>query len=377
MNAGPISVAVVGADASGRGFGARAHAAAVLAVPGLELRAVCTSRAETASAAAARWGVERWYADYERLMDDRDVDIVTVAVPVRHHLKIAAAALEAGKSVYCEWPLCLTARDARRLTHLARGRDVITAAGLQGRFGPAVRYARSLLDAGAIGQPLSFLATQILDRFDVSSDRHWLAREDEGSGALHVAAGHVTDVAEFLLGQVEAVAGTRATLRPSDVYSDTGGPLHWTASDTVTYAAKTARGCVGNVYVTYLGARSEGFTLRIFGDDGQLTLRAPGYVSFTRSTVEISRDGDAHPQRLRIPREFVPSFKLPADSPATNVAIALAELAGCTRAGERFRPDFEDASHIHEVLEDVGRGRLHRVGCRPHPRGHRRRPAGR
>src|SRR5581483_33212 len=149
-------VLVVGADAAAEGWGARAHIPAVLAHPALELEAICTSRAETAENAAARWGARRWFADFEEAVATPDVDLVTVAVRVGLHSPIVRAAAEAGKPVYCEWPLGLSAAEA---SELAAAADAVpTAVGLQGRFSPAVRYARELLDSRAFGRPLTFTA---------------------------------------------------------------------------------------------------------------------------------------------------------------------------------------------------------------------------
>ncbi len=114
-----IRVGVIGADPTGRGFGARAHIPAVLANEDLELAAVCTSRPETAEQAARRWNVPRWFSHYQALVADPEIELVTVAVRVRHHRPIVAAAIEAGKAVYCEWPLALTSEDAAGLADLA------------------------------------------------------------------------------------------------------------------------------------------------------------------------------------------------------------------------------------------------------------------
>ena len=97
-------VLVIGADPSGRGFGARAHVPAVEAAPGLRLVGVCTSREESARAAGTRWGT-RAFADFREAVAHPDVELVTIAVRVALHAEIALSALEAGKRVYCEWPL--------------------------------------------------------------------------------------------------------------------------------------------------------------------------------------------------------------------------------------------------------------------------------
>ena len=345
-----LGVAVVGADPSGRGFGARAHVPAVLALDELRLAAVCTARDETAAAAAARWGTPSGYSDYSEAVADPAVALVTIAVRVALHAEIAEAAIEAGKAVYCEWPLTLDAEEAGRLARLAAAKNVAAGVGTQGRFAPAVNAAKEMLERGDIGRPLSFQASHMLSRFAVESDRWWLAREDEGSGALHVAAAHVTDTVRYVLGPVSAVAGARATLRPKDRYSDTGSRFDWSASDTVAYVARLAGGVVGSAHVTNTADPPVGFSLRILGDAGQLLLTAPGYASYAPMRLHRGRPGHEGLEEVAV----APPAGLALDpaEPALNVALALRAFAA---QGSSFEPSFADGVALHRVLEGIAR----------------------
>jgi predicted dehydrogenase len=75
-------------------------------------------------------------------------------VNVMHHREIALTAIDAGKVVYCEWPLGRNLGEARELAAAARAEAVRTVVGLQGRAGPAVRYVRDLVADGYLGKPL-------------------------------------------------------------------------------------------------------------------------------------------------------------------------------------------------------------------------------
>jgi predicted dehydrogenase len=350
-----VGVGVVGADPSGRGFGARAHVPAVLALEELTLAAVCTAREETARAAAERWGAPRGYSDYREAVTDPDVDLVTIAVRVALHAEIAEAALEAGKAVYCEWPLGLGSADAAPLAGLAAARGLAAGVGTQGRFAPAVAVARDLLARGDIGNPLSFQAAQLLPRFAVESDRWWLAREDQGSGALHVATAHVTDTLQSLLGPISSLAGARATRCPADHYADSGAPFDWTASDTVAYVARIGD-LVGSAHVTNTADPGVGFSLRILGDEGQLLLTAPGYPSYAAMRLRRGRPGGGELEPVAVaPPEGVELS--PADR-ARNVALALRAFVG---VGASFRPSFEDGVALHRLLEAIARSSDERV----------------
>ena len=353
----PVRVGVVGA--SPPGFGDRAHLPAVQAAAGLTLEAVCTTREETARAAAAKWGARKWYTDVEDLCADSDIDLVTVAVRPRMHHPLTMAALSAGKPVFCEWPLALDTTEAREMTSAAAEAGTPTAVGLQGRFAPAVAWARRLVADGAVGKPLSFVVSQMLSKFDVDSDRAWLVRHEEASGALFVAFGHVMDSVRFILGEVENIDARQMTLSPAGLYTE-GGTFEWQTADTVMAIAGLAGGMVGTAYVSNTTSPPQGYSLRIIGEEGQILLAAPSYYQF--SPVRVSRGplqvsvGGAEAERLQeveIPARHLSEMPVTEGHAAHNVALALTDFADAIREGRRFRPDFADGVALHRLLDAV------------------------
>ena len=99
-----IRVGMVGITPN-RGFSSIAHMPALQALPDFEIVAVCTTRQETADAAAKHYGVPLAFADPVKLAQHPDVDLVTVCVKVPDHFTPVMAAIDAGKHVYSEWPL--------------------------------------------------------------------------------------------------------------------------------------------------------------------------------------------------------------------------------------------------------------------------------
>lgn len=346
----PLRTAVVGA--APYGFGERAHIPGALAAEGIELLAVCTSRDETAREAARRWGIPRWYGGIDRLLADGEVDLVTVAVKPRSHHPLARAALEAGKMVYCEWPLALDSEEAADLASLAEERSLRTGVGLQGRWAPALRRMRELVAEGFTGTPLSFDAVQKLPRFEVASDRSWLARETEASGALFVASAHVADAVRFVLSEPEAAAGARATLLADDRFSDTGAPFRWEASDTVNCLLRLRGGVIGTLSVSNITDPPAGFMLRVAGDEGVLAARAPGYYQFTPLTLEGGRRGEPL-ERIEAPPRYGSGVDLDEGEAGANVGRALAAFAAASADGVRFEPDFRRGLELHRVIDAI------------------------
>src|SRR5919204_1321087 len=141
MTSSKIRVGIVGASAS-RGFASIAHIPALQALPDFEITAVCTTRQESAEAAAQHFGVPLAFSDAEQLARHPDVDLVTVSVKVPDHFRPVMAAIEAGKHVYCEWPLGRDTAEAEQMLAAAARRGIQHAVGLQGQASPAIAYAK-------------------------------------------------------------------------------------------------------------------------------------------------------------------------------------------------------------------------------------------
>jgi predicted dehydrogenase len=97
---------------------------------------------------------EKVTKDYRRLLDCKDIDGVVIGTPDHWHAKMAIDAMEAGKDVYCEKPMCHTIDEARRITETqARTKQIFTV-GVQSTANPVWRKANQLITEGKIGHVL-------------------------------------------------------------------------------------------------------------------------------------------------------------------------------------------------------------------------------
>ena len=149
-----IRVGIVGATVTqgGSGWGANAHVPALKALPSYELKAVCTAHEDTAKASAAAFGAELAFHRFSDMAAHPDVDLLVVCVRVPGHREPVVAGLQAGKPVFCEWPLGKNLAEAEEMAGLARQRALPSIVGLQGRSDPTILYARDLINDGYIGE---------------------------------------------------------------------------------------------------------------------------------------------------------------------------------------------------------------------------------
>jgi predicted dehydrogenase len=147
---GPFRVAAIG-------LGGRGRTIAGYAAQYGPLVAVCDVRPQHAEAASQKLagGKAAVYQDYRKLLDRKDVDVVTIGTPEHWHAKIAIDAMLAGKDVYCEKPLTLTIDEGRQVAKVVRRTGRVLQVGTQqrsGEYGGQFLTAVALVRAGRIGR---------------------------------------------------------------------------------------------------------------------------------------------------------------------------------------------------------------------------------
>lgn len=136
------------------GCGARGRYVAGLIArsPGVEFTAVCDVYSANA-AAALQWAGTgaRAYADFRKVLDDKDIDVVLIATPDHWHAIPAILACEAGKDVYVEKPLAHNVREGRAMVAAARRHNRIVQTGTQQRSAPHFAEVARIIQGGELG----------------------------------------------------------------------------------------------------------------------------------------------------------------------------------------------------------------------------------
>nr|WP_087573261.1 Gfo/Idh/MocA family oxidoreductase [Sphingomonas sp. CDS-1] len=348
-----IGVGIIGV-APGRSWAALSHIPALRALPDYEIRALSTTRQESASAAAAEFGVAKAYDNHQALVNDPDVDLVVVAVKVPHHLELVTAAIEAGKHVYCEWPLGNGLAEAERMAALAREKGVIGAVGLQACSAPSFNYVRDLIADGYVGTVLSTTL--------VGSGMNWGAFIDQpnaytadkvnGATLLTIPFGHTIDAVAMCLGEFTSLTATLANRRDSFTLVPEGKQMPMTAEDQIMVTGTLEGGAVATVHYRGGASRATNFRWEINGTEGDIVATADaGHAQMFPLTLFGGRDGDQAVAPLEVPVQYKWT---PDVSPfAENVAQAYARLANDLRDGTSTCPTFEHAVKRHRLIDAI------------------------
>jgi predicted dehydrogenase len=214
-----LGVAVVGFGWMGR-VHTQAYARVLHHYPRLPLRPELIAVAEEvpgrAEEAAAQFGFASATRDWRDVAADPRVRAVSITAPNFLHREIGVAMAGAGKHIWIEKPVGLTAQDARAVA------DAVAEAGVQGAVGfnyrnaPAVETARELIASGEIGT-VTHARIRLFSDYAAHPEGAltWrYERERGGSGVLGDLASHGADLARFLLGDIASLTADTAIFLP-------------------------------------------------------------------------------------------------------------------------------------------------------------------
>ena len=121
------------------------------ALSGENIAAVCDIEDKLLAAAQSKFPKAKAYADFRKMLDQRDLDAIVVSTPDHTHAVATMVALKSGRHVYCEKPLAHDVFEVRAVTEAARKRKLATQMGTQIHAGANYRRVVELIETGAIG----------------------------------------------------------------------------------------------------------------------------------------------------------------------------------------------------------------------------------
>ncbi len=348
----PVRVGLIGA---GGRWGPGAHVPALKGVSETELYAVCTAHAETARAAADKFGVTRAYGNDKPLNAEAGVEAVAVAVRVPAHYELCKNALEAGKHVFCEWPLGANTKEAEELAALARRKNLRTMVGLQRRASPAYLYMRELIQEGYVGQVLAvnmrLMNSGVLTR---TSDRTWQRDVTLGANTLTITFAHVFDAMCMVVGELTEVSALVATQVPQWFESDTKKYVDVTSPDNIMVQGRLENGAVVNAYCGVHPYHGSGHRFEIYGREGTLSMigGGEGGQELRRKLLGGHKDDKAL-EELPVPERFNWVPEALRSGPAYDVGQMWVKFAEGIRTGLNVEADFDHAVRRHRMLDAI------------------------
>jgi len=179
--------------------------------PQAKVVAVSDPSEERAKKLQKEFGLQRVYTRNEDLIQDPELDAVTIAVPNKFHAPLSIAALKAGKHVQLDKPFALNQKEAAAVVQAAKKARRKFALGMNWRFQPNSQTIRALVARGELGE-IYHAKTCILRRSGIPKFGTWFSQKklSGGGGMLDIGV-HFLDCCLFLMDNFAPVAVSGAT----------------------------------------------------------------------------------------------------------------------------------------------------------------------
>ncbi len=231
----------IGYAVLGLGIGL-AHADAVLTHPDASLVALCDIDPKRLEKAAAAYPEAALYDNFDALIKDGNVDIISICLPSHLHADYAVRAMRAGKHVLVEKPLDITPERAALIEAAARETGMTAGVVHQNRFNLNMYPIKEAVDGGRLGR--IFLGTFAVKWYREQKyyDRGgWRGTwECDGGGSLMNQAVHTVDLMQWLMGDVESVTSSMGIYNHRiDTEDMTASLVRFKSGATATFVSTT------------------------------------------------------------------------------------------------------------------------------------------
>ncbi len=340
----------VGTAVVGLGTIGSVHAEWYAQIPESTLVAVCDAREDVSRKIAAKHGV-KGYTDFHELIEDKNVEALTVAVPNYLHHDVAVAALKAGKHVAVEKPLCLTLAEADEMIREAKKAGAVDMYTENLCFAPSYRAAKDIVDKGGLGNLYLCKAFESDDivlgseaEKNVLKTSWYLDPKQSGGGKLISTGVHAVEYVRFMFNH------PRALRVHAEIIDSIGVQKPERMEDMALVTIRFEGNRVGEVHTGGYMTGGTDDRAEIYGDQGTIFLDLyrrneikvhshVGYGSVGQSMFQPSEGAD-----------IGWSFPIPDEKYDLGYYHEQRHFLQCVIAGKRPKVNFDDGRATLEIV---------------------------
>ncbi|MCL2095407.1 MAG: Gfo/Idh/MocA family oxidoreductase [Oscillospiraceae bacterium] len=333
------------------------------------LHTICSRDKTKGEEIAGEWGFLKSETDLDKILGNPEIDVIDICSPNIYHFDILTRAIDAGKHIYCEKPLVISAEQADEVIEKldSVNKKIICAVVFHNRFSPAVLRAKQITDGNLLGRVISFRCAYLHNsNIDLNKNAGWKQTSAGGGGVLFDLGSHAIDLMRFLCcgnnnnGDIISVSGKSQIFFP--VRKGVDGKEWQTDADEAFYmTVQLKNGAVGTIEASKLatGTNSD-LSFEIYGEKGALkySLMQPNYLEFYDNSKP---DGDYGGekgftkiecvQRYPAPGNIFPGVKAPVGWLRLHMHSLYLYLDGVYRNNlNELSPSFYDGAAVQKIM---------------------------
>ena len=201
----------------GTGYIGAVHIEQLMRLPNVIIAGIADKNSNLASETDRRYNIGKIYKDAAEVIADRTIDVIHNCTPNNFHYEINRQSLDAGKQVFSEKPLALSAKESSELVRLAEKKKAVTGINFCYRYYPVVQEAAVRIAKGEIGTVYNIIGNYLQDWLLYPTDYSWRL-DPKMAGASNIVGdlgSHWCDLAQFVSGlKIVEVMAELKTLLP-------------------------------------------------------------------------------------------------------------------------------------------------------------------
>lgn len=309
-----------------------------------EVIAVFDRHIERAQALCQRYGIPKAYSVLEDLLNDEDIDCVSICTGNVSHESLVIAAAKAGKNILCEKPMAISVQEAENMKKAVEESGVTFMMAFVNRFRQESIIISELLEQQRFGQIYHARCGWVRRRGTPSG---WFTdKSKSGGGAVLDIGVHVIDLTWYLMGRPRPVSVSGVTHRQIGAY-ETRSVKGWAAAgakngvfdneEAATALIRFENGASMSVDISWaINGKEEKMFSKIYGTRGGASFRP----------IEIYGEENG------FLTDTVPVL-VPEDSWQPAFERETAHFAHCVLTGEKPRPSLEDGLTVQRMLNAI------------------------
>lgn len=347
-------------------WGGFAHLPAWRSIPGVEVAAICTSRRETAEAAASRLKIARPFWNAEEMCADPDIDIVDVGTRPVLRRPWVITALRNGKHVYNAVPHAADWEGAKAIDAAWRASNSVGVVDAYSEWLPAHRLMKRYIEDGKLGQPFGGTCHFNLSLFNTPNKQfpyNWFAHGGQGVSAVRNNGSHALHALIFLFGPIAEVVADDRQLLDTWEFPD-GDVIKPETNDFASALLRFENGMTIQLRASWSMSVADGWLIDVFGSKGRLVAQSPSFPTVRDCTLKYGAVGGAL-EPVEIAREMAtpPGGSLGWDfelQPSVGMALSMHNMLQAIRGEAKAAPDFAQAFEVERVQEAIRRSSTER-----------------
>ena len=242
--------------------------------PRVKFTSVCDSSRQMLKMVRKYLSLET-FDDYQTMLERSPLDFVIISTPTGQHAQQVKDSIRRGLPVFVEKPFTLNQRQGQEVLELLKTKPVVNQVGYVNRYNDMFAFVRELVQAGDLGELLSFKMEMHSPTVLKGGSSGWREKRSEGGGCLYDMASHGIDLINFIVGPPDKVAGSVMRSIHSNGVEDT-------VASTFLYK----NGLFGNLRVNWSDAsfRKPTYKLEVFGRSGKIIADQHAMKIFFRDT---------------------------------------------------------------------------------------------